>query len=71
MPKWDGAEEPTINNLYKTDDGKFEYALNNAYRPKPSTAFYVNRSRQKSFLAISVHGDSYDPPAETHVKWKK
>ena len=25
--KWDGAEEPTINNFYTTDDSHFEYAL--------------------------------------------
>ena len=25
--KWDGAEEPTINNLYKIVTDDFEYAL--------------------------------------------
>ena len=69
--KWDGAEDPTINNFFKIDSRKIEYALLRAYRPKPTAVFYINRSRQKYYLATSVFGDSYCPPAETHAKWEK
>ena len=51
MPKtmWGGAEEPTINNSYKTITENVEYPLKSADRPKPTAVFYtcINRSRYK------------------------
>ena len=69
--KWDGTEEPTINNFYKLITGNFEYALKIAYRPKPSAVFHINRSRQKYSMATSVLGDSNRPPDTCQVEKNK
>ena len=45
--------------------------LFNSNRPKPSTVFLINRSRQKNLLGDKYPRDSCGPPAEKHAKWKK
>ena len=69
--KWDGAEEPTINNIFKIEARIFLIMLlKSADWPRPTAVFHVNRSRQKYSLATSVLGDSNGPPAGTQSKWK-
>ena len=39
--KWDGAEDPKINNFYRIDNRDFKYVLKIADRPKPTAVFHI------------------------------
>ena len=49
----------------------FEYALENANRPKPTEihVIHINRSRQKYYLATKHLGNSHSSLTVTNANW--
>ena len=61
MPKTTGMalKSPHLTISIKLKAEHFQNALKIADRPKPTTIFHINLSRQKYSLATSFLGDSY------------